>query len=335
MDEVDVVVVGAGIAGLAAAQKLADLGLSVVVLEARDRAGGRILTVGDDSHHVELGAEFLHGKPPGLIRAFRMAGVSYHEIEGDYWFCRDGSLHKGDSVTKAWNAVSKEMKKKAAPPDQTFATFLEKSEQPDLTKLLAMKYVEGYHAAPPEHVSVQSLIRENEAAHRNGSKLFRPDTGYAALISWYLSTSKARVQLGHEVRKIHWSKRRVRVDFSHESNPNTLVARAVVVTVPLPLLQGEGRSALHFEPDLLMKRTAARRLAMGHVVRLSFVLSHRVWEDSLGNLGFVFCPGKPFPTWWTGASNTITGWAGGPGATVPGPWHSSEAAQGSPVVVCG
>jgi hypothetical protein len=93
-------------------------------------------------------------------------------------------LHKGDSVTKAWNAVSKEMKKKAAPPDQTFATFIEKSEQPDLTKLLAMKIRGGIsRSTTPNTSACESLIRENEAAHRNGSKLFRPDTGYAALIS--------------------------------------------------------------------------------------------------------------------------------------------------------
>ena len=58
----DVVVIGAGVAGLAAAAELAEHGLRVRVLEARDRVGGRILTVRPDglSLPIELGAEFVH-----------------------------------------------------------------------------------------------------------------------------------------------------------------------------------------------------------------------------------------------------------------------------------
>ena len=62
----DVIVIGAGIAGLAAARTLAEAGQRVALIEARDRAGGRILTVpaADGGLPVELGAEFIHGLPP-------------------------------------------------------------------------------------------------------------------------------------------------------------------------------------------------------------------------------------------------------------------------------
>ncbi|HET7622647.1 MAG TPA: FAD-dependent oxidoreductase, partial [Gemmatimonadaceae bacterium] len=55
----DVAVIGAGAAGLAAARSVADAGRSVLLLEARDRVGGRIWTV---DHGIELGAEFVHGE---------------------------------------------------------------------------------------------------------------------------------------------------------------------------------------------------------------------------------------------------------------------------------
>ncbi len=66
----DVIVIGAGIAGLAAARTVAEAGLRVMLIEARDRVGGRIYTVpaAGGELPIELGAEFIHGLPPELIR---------------------------------------------------------------------------------------------------------------------------------------------------------------------------------------------------------------------------------------------------------------------------
>src|SRR5262245_4713971 len=66
----DVLVIGAGIAGLAAAQRLRRAGRSVLVLEARDRVGGRVRTLRGRELPcpIEAGAEFVHGRPPALLR---------------------------------------------------------------------------------------------------------------------------------------------------------------------------------------------------------------------------------------------------------------------------
>ncbi|HEX7417589.1 MAG TPA: FAD-dependent oxidoreductase, partial [Steroidobacteraceae bacterium] len=62
----DVLVIGAGAAGLAATRRLSDAGRSVLLLEARERIGGRIWTqsLPGFSEPVELGAEFIHGHAP-------------------------------------------------------------------------------------------------------------------------------------------------------------------------------------------------------------------------------------------------------------------------------
>ena len=64
----EVVIVGAGAAGLSAARELTAAGREVLIVEARDRIGGRILTHREPALELplELGAEFVHGRPPEI-----------------------------------------------------------------------------------------------------------------------------------------------------------------------------------------------------------------------------------------------------------------------------
>ena len=83
----DVIIVGAGVAGLAAAERLGKAGLRVLVLEARARVGGRVWSLpgGAPEAAIELGAEFVHGKPPLLddymkkhdLKLFELTGQTY------------------------------------------------------------------------------------------------------------------------------------------------------------------------------------------------------------------------------------------------------------------
>src|ERR1700728_2950769 len=81
----DVVVIGAGISGLAAARTLAEKGVRVSLIEARDGVGGRIypLPAADGSLPLELGAEFIHGLPSELIDLVDEAGLTRFELDGD------------------------------------------------------------------------------------------------------------------------------------------------------------------------------------------------------------------------------------------------------------
>src|SRR5688572_12495518 len=72
----DVVIIGAGAAGLAAAGELARARRSALVLEARDRTGGRIWPVVESGLPVpiELGAEFIHGRAKATFDVLQRAG---------------------------------------------------------------------------------------------------------------------------------------------------------------------------------------------------------------------------------------------------------------------
>src|SRR5215469_13081577 len=90
----DVLILGAGLAGLSAASELARAGLRVELIEARDRIGGRVFTQHDPTldHAVELGAEFVHGMPPEIWLPAQQHNLTMIEGAGDLWCSLDDKL---------------------------------------------------------------------------------------------------------------------------------------------------------------------------------------------------------------------------------------------------
>src|ERR1700682_2921607 len=97
-DATDVLVLGAGVSGLAAAARLAQAGCTVRVLDARDRVGGRILTQrgGGWPVPVELGAEFVQGRIPALFTLAQQTGLPVVELTGARWQSRAGQLVRSE-----------------------------------------------------------------------------------------------------------------------------------------------------------------------------------------------------------------------------------------------
>ena len=108
-DVVDVAIVGAGAAGLTAARELSKRGASVVVLEASDKVGGRVLSDKDfSSSPLELGPEFLHGEKNNRLLDLVHAGIhgkpdaSLEELEWPnyYYFGKEGTLMHAEDADK-------------------------------------------------------------------------------------------------------------------------------------------------------------------------------------------------------------------------------------------
>ncbi len=95
----DVVIIGAGAAGLAAARALDEQGVDVVVLEARERIGGRVFTLHDPNTPVpiELGAEFIHGSAPELDSILAEARLPSLDITGRRWAASGSKLRHSRS----------------------------------------------------------------------------------------------------------------------------------------------------------------------------------------------------------------------------------------------
>ena len=160
----DVIVIGAGAAGLAAASKLGRAGVSVLVLEARDRIGGRIHTQWDpvSDTPIELGAEFIHGRPPEIWSLLEEHKISTSEVEGDGWCLQDGNLSECDFFSQVEQILERMDDRQ---PDESFLRFLnhccpDSNQSPEQreAKERALRYVVGFNAADPGLVGVHWLV---------------------------------------------------------------------------------------------------------------------------------------------------------------------------------
>lgn len=325
MEPVEVVVVGGGVAGLAALAELHAAGCNALLLEARPRLGGRIWTETPAgwAAPVEQGAEFIHGAPPELLPAAEEAAVP-----GQDWTWNGGRLSsRGEFGGGAWELLGRMRAIRPPLPDRSFADFLR--ECPDAgpdARAAARGYIEGFEAADPERISVYSLNRERESESEGddeGPWPRRPHAGYGAWLARW-APEAGPVWLDTVVEALAWQPGRVEIRAHRSGEAIRLGARRVILTLPLSLLQrslAEG-GAVHFEPMLEAKRAALGRLVMGGALRVTLRLRQAFWKglrnadgQSLASLRFLFGPSEAtghFPTWWTmpGAAQ-ITGWAAG------------------------
>ena len=160
-DNSDLLVIGAGAAGLAAARQLTSGGVKVTILEARDRLGGRIYTDHSPGFPVELGAEFIHGRSPHIFELLSSARLKFVAVAGGFRRKRNGLWGDAGDVMGELNHLFENMP--AQKPDRSFKQYIDHSRYSAETKQLAINFVEGFHAADPERVSVHWLIRATKA----------------------------------------------------------------------------------------------------------------------------------------------------------------------------
>ena len=340
-----ILIIGGGIAGLAAASKLGRAGLRVLVLEARDRIGGRIFTqqIPGCDIPIELGAEFIHGLAPEIWEPLQERGTEINEVDGENWCVSNHRL----SPCRFFSQVDSILNKMDdSSLDESFLAFLERcfpnpTNDPELqeAKQRALGYVSGFNAADPGLVGVHWLVRGMRAEESiEGDRAFRSKNGYADLLDVFqqrIGECNGTVRTGTVVESVTWKAGHVEVTAHSPDSRSVFTSTHILITLPLAVLRapvGE-LGAVQFNPALPERKLESLdKLEMGTVIRISLRFRHRFWDaispssdskKTLSNMSFLFSQDERFPTWWTTMphkSSMITGWA---------PFRSAEQLSGS------
>jgi monoamine oxidase len=327
----DVIVVGAGVAGLSAAVWLRRAGLDVVVLEARDRIGGRIHTarVPGIAVPIELGAEFVHGRVATTLAVADAADLLLCHVAGQWYHADRGRLVRDegleDAVAPVLDRLDANRKR-----DRSFAQFaVAMRGNAKLARAIpqAQQFVEGFEAGDPVRVGERWLAWSEIAGQADDEQhAMRFADGYDRLPQAIAARLPDQlIRLSNTVRRIEWQPGAVTV----HTDQIAVDARAVIVTIPLGVLAANADGTdgpIRFEPDLGPNlRGAIDRVAMGSVVRVAFHFHEPFWMDRRRrsdtedgeSVSFIRLPGGQFNVWWTSfplRAPTLTAWIGGPRA---------------------
>ena len=294
MSTLDAIVIGAGMAGVTAARALARQGYSVLVVEARNRTGGRVYSVRDFcAAPMEGGAEFVHTNDAEIWPEVRAAGLavrpcplarnSMFNIGGRTRWLPWILLHPG-----VWPSfpILRQIRR-VGPDDMSAREFIERHRYRGRARVMAEMTLTAHLPGGIDDVGVKGLV-EDRVLHLETGTYNRVADGYDRLTD-YIGRD-LDIRLGFVVDTVRWAQDGVSVA---ASDGRELSARAAVSTLPLGVLKS---GAVRFVPELPeSKRSAFTRLEMGPVLKVLLHFREPFWPRWLTNLG---CGVGPVTLYW-------------------------------------
>ena len=287
----DVLVLGAGIAGLAAARTLTDKGLNVIVLEARNRVGGRMWTDSSLGLPLDLGASWIHGVRGNpitkLAKQFGVQTVATND-ENDIVFNADGSEMTDaefEEIESLFDAIYAEVAFMQEDTDEDMSlqqafdiviaeNDLSTEELRGLSLYIQLATSLEYGADPKD----LSLWEWDQDEEFDGEEVIFPK-GYNQI-----SDGLARgldIRLETVVETVRYGEDGVEV----ETSAGVFVADKAVVTLPLGVLK---QASVKFEPPLPgRKQSAIDRLDMGVLNKVYLKFPETFWGEDIETINYV------------------------------------------------
>lgn len=286
-----IVVVGAGIAGIAAASDLKARGFDVTVIEARNRIGGRINTDRSLGMPVDLGAQWIEGttRNPVAEIAGRIGAPLYETDEDNTFLYSSKALSEGEASAAA--AAVRQLEQQAD-------KVAEDSDK-DISLAQAINEALGTGGRSPEiewalktielgisdSLDVASTWYSDDDEGFDGPGVVLP-LGYDQIV--HELAKGLDIRLGEPVREINYS----RSDVSVVTLAGEYRADRVIVTVPLGVLKA---GDLNMYPALSDKKAQAiERLGFGAVTKVAMKFPRAFWPDNVDFLGFAPPGGSKF-----------------------------------------
>jgi monoamine oxidase len=279
-----VVIIGAGFSGLAAARRLADAGVRVTVLEARDRIGGRTRTDTSLGVPIDIGASWIHGTEGNpLTKLAEEAGAKTVATNFEDFVLLENHAEVDPAAAAAlnegWRKISDELEARGADAnaDETVAEGLVGIANLDdpLVAWNVASRTAGEYAADADQLSLRWFSSEGQF---KGPDVLFPG-GYTQL-SQHLAQG-LDIKQGTEVTRIAYDGPEVRIDTS----TGTVTADKVIVTVPLGVLKA---GTIAFDPPLPEeKQHAIKAIGFGLLNKVVAVFEEPFWPEATPMIGLV------------------------------------------------
>ena len=337
-DHFDTIVVGAGVAGLTAAHLLADAGKDVVVLEARDRVGGRIVTDRRYGLATDLGASWIHGITDSPVAAAADAfGMQMVEFTvGGYQPDSRPIAYYGPDGRRLSDAAARSFIDDINAVDATLLEVVAASEPDASYRDVADEAIARYGWDEDRAQRVREYLEhrseeqygawiEDLAAHGldddsvEGDEVVFPN-GYDRLPS--RMAEGLDIRLTHVVTQVRWSADGVAVT----TDRGTLTADTAVVTVPVGVLQSDDFVVVPPLPEPVVG--ALSRLKMNAFEKIFLRFPTRFWDDGV----YAIRQQGPESRWWHSwydltalhGTPTLLTFAAGPAAGETRDWTEKE-----------
>ncbi len=294
------IVVGAGAAGLHAARLLHRDGARVTVLEAADRAGGRVQSLpGFATGPIELGAEELHGEHSLSLRLARAGGLAVRLRRDRFRLWSDLAAGRRDAPSPSDLELRQAERFLDALPsyqgsDRPLSQAL--SRLPRRARELLDASLGNEYGTSSERLGMRALAAAELAWSREGTRNYVLDG--APLLSLLAGPAPEAIPtlLGRQVSAIDWSGPKVQV---RTRGGERFTAEQVLLTVPLPVLR-DGDIA--FTPPLPAKKSqAAQGIGVDPAIKILLRFRRPLWPARRSSLTVLGAPLAP-QVWTRGAS---------------------------------